>query len=113
MIRNFLLLILSLACHIVIQQMYQKDNFCLTVKAPPKNITNTNANKTETNFARATHRVKRTEKDKHCKDWAYKWFKSWNKKMKDMLKVITFLVGFYVSTMTSRWWEQVFYQRRQ
>ena len=27
--------------------------------------------------------------------------------MKNMLKVITFLVGFYVSTLTARWWEQV------
>ena len=27
--------------------------------------------------------------------------------MKDMAKVITFLVGFYVSTNVRRWWEQV------
>ena len=27
--------------------------------------------------------------------------------MKDMSKIITFLVGFYVSTIVKRWWEQV------
>ena len=29
--------------------------------------------------------------------------------MKDMSKVITFLVGFYVSTIVKRWWEQIRY----
>ena len=29
--------------------------------------------------------------------------------MKDMSKIITFLVGFYVSTIVKRWWEQIRY----
>ena len=49
--------------------------------------------------------------ERHCSDickiWACRWFNRWNVLMKDMAKVITFLVGFYVSTNVRRWWDQV------
>ena len=42
-----------------------------------------------------------------CREWATHWFERWNGLMKEMRKVITFLVGFYVATNVRRWWEQV------
>ena len=66
-----------------------------------------NKNSVQPNNSSQANTKVRTEREKTCKVWAFRWFQYWNQKMKDMLKVITFLVGFYVSTMTSRWWEQV------
>ena len=74
----------------------------------PKNpVQPNNKNSVQPNNSSQANTKVRTEREKTCKVWAFRWFQYWNQKMKDMLKVITFLVGFYVSTMTSRWWEQV------
>merc|ERR1712110_62967 len=106
MIRNCLIMIIYLALHVVIQQTYQHDHFCpdviKAVIGGNKNGDNSH-NSTTNNFAP----LKRTERAIQCQEWASEWFGWWNKKMKNMLKVITFLVGFYVSTLTARWWEQI------
>ena len=105
MVRNLLILIVYLSLHILIQNLYQRDNFC-PIHSPTQlkgNFSSPNMN--DTNFA--NNPQPRTVRQQNCQKWAYRWFKWWNQKMKDMLKVITFLVGFYVSTMTGRWWEQV------
>merc|ERR1719192_1089600 len=44
-----------------------------------------------------------------CRTLASLWFLRWGLLIKDMSKVITFLVGFYVSPIVRRWWEQIKY----
>jgi len=82
----------------------------------PTNATNTTNNARNTNLVETKNTALdntgkaatvRGHKQQTCQRWAVRWFDWWNKKMKDMLKVITFLVGFYVSTIATRWWEQI------
>merc|ERR1712223_83401 len=77
-LRNFLIGCGYLTLHFLIQTLYQYDLLC------PNQL-----------------------EDEQCRCWAQNWFKRWNVLMKDMAKVITFLVGFYVSTNVRRWWEQI------
>ena len=75
----------------------------------PKNpVQPNNKNSVQPNNSSQANTKVRTEREKTCKVWAFRWFQYWNQKMKDMLKVITFLVGFYVSTIVKRWFDQVY-----
>jgi len=102
MLRNCLILIIYLSLHIFIQSYYQYDNFCPEkIKGYGPETTTTKPLKNQKDPA------SRTLKAIQCQEWGSEWFGWWNIKMKDMLRVITFIVGFYVKVLTSRWWEQI------
>ena len=80
-----------LILHFIIQTLYQYDLMCPNLDCDLTTNTNT------------------TSCEKVCRDWALHWFERWNGLMKEMRKIITFLVGFYVATNVRRWWDQVGY----
>eukprot|EP00091_Calanus_sinicus_P007253 TRINITY_DN18216_c0_g1_i1.p1 TRINITY_DN18216_c0_g1~~TRINITY_DN18216_c0_g1_i1.p1 ORF type:complete len:115 (-),score=1.90 TRINITY_DN18216_c0_g1_i1:60-404(-) len=42
-----------------------------------------------------------------CKVRAKAYFKHWDRNAATLTKIITFLLGFYVTTIARRWWDQV------
>lgn len=90
-LRNVMIVIVYLACHFVIQSLYQNDMLCSYTLWKNTNTGNT------------------TYDPKPCREWAKEWFTNWKDIAKNMLKVITFLVGFFVSTNIRRWWDQIKY----
>merc|ERR550519_3259108 len=42
-----------------------------------------------------------------CHDWYADFIRDWKDKENTMTKFLTFVLGFYVSQMIKRWWDQV------
>ena len=88
---------LYLLLHFIIQTLYQHDLLC-------PYLTDCH---TATAMPDCHNATAMPDYGQFCRDWASHWFQRWNGLMKEMRKVITFLVGFYVATNVRRWWEQV------
>ena len=43
-----------------------------------------------------------------CTKRVMSYFAKWDENEKIMTRIITFLLGFYVSAIAKRWWDQVF-----
>ena len=105
LVRNVLILLIYLVIHLTIQGLFQGDKMC-----PPKLWRSSNAPLANLTSSSATPDQKiELGNIKKCRKFASVWFTRWGLLMKDMSKIITFLVGFYVSTIVKRWWEQVRY----
>lgn len=100
LVRNFLFILTYLYFHFSVQLLYQFDWFCLpqqrngnfTFAEFEPDINGTNTKALNINV---------------CKLWAQTVFMEFNAYMMVTNRVITFLVGFYVSTIVKRWFDQI------
>jgi len=77
--------------HTLVQLAYQKNWFCSNEERPNE--------KNEKNETITPH--------KRCIARATAYFVHWDENARTLTSLITFLLGFYVTTIARRWWEQV------
>ena len=108
MLRNILIGCGYLILHFIIQTLYQYDRLCPKQQWNPNSMTDPEDDGMCPKQIWNSNSTTDTEDETNpCRIWAFRLFERWSELMKDMAKVITFLVGFYVSTNVRRWWEQV------
>jgi len=91
-------LLIFLVLYYIGQILYQSDALCIKSLKVFKNKTITPAN---------SNHIPSDKETDQCQIIAKDYFDRWAIQEKTMSRLITFLIGFYVSSNVRRWWEQV------